>query len=304
MVKRDYLLYLTLLMLFASCRTSRNGFMPLPTFDKEGHRGCRGLMPENTVLAMMKAVDLGVTTLEMDVVITSDGKVICSHEPFFNHEITTGPQGITYTAAEEKGLNIYQMTFGQTQQYDVGLKYHPRFPRQVKIKAVKPLLSELIDDVEAYVKLRNKKKVFYNIETKTNPLTDGLYHPAPKDFVDQLMRVVREKKIYGRTIIQSFDFRTLQVVHKEYPGIRISALVEQGDDSTLEEHLQQLGFIPDIYSPHYSLVTESLVKACREKGMKLVVWTVNDPATMQRMKGLGVDGIISDYPDLFNGNME
>src|SRR5581483_6059493 len=92
----------------------------LPAFDIEGHRGCRGLMPENTVPAMMKAIDMGVTTLEMDAVITKDKQVILSHEPFFNHEITTKPDGSYVNEQEEKSLNIYKMTFAQTQQYDVG----------------------------------------------------------------------------------------------------------------------------------------------------------------------------------------
>jgi glycerophosphoryl diester phosphodiesterase len=284
----------------SSCRTSRNGFMPLPSFDEEGHRGCRGLMPENTVLAMMKAVDLGVTTLEMDVVITADDQVVCSHEPFFNHEITTLPDGSALSEREERNRNIFRMTYAETKQYDVGLKPHPRFPRQEKVKAVKPLLSELIDDVEAYVQLRDKKKVFYNIETKTNPATDGIYHPAPQEFVERLMDVIEQKKIKGRTIIQSFDFRTLKIIHKDHPGIRISALIEQGDTKSVDEQIQELGFIPDIYSPHYSLVNEELVKTCRDKKMKLVVWTVNDAAEMTRFRKMGVDGIISDYPDLFN----
>jgi glycerophosphoryl diester phosphodiesterase len=249
---------------------------------------------------MLKAVDLGVTTLEMDVVITADSQVICSHEPFFNHDITTGPDGATYTAAEEKNLNIYRMTYAETQKYDVGLKPHPRFPKQEKVKAEKPLLKDLIGDVEAYVQLRSKKKIFYNIETKTNPLTDGLYHPEPKVVVGLLMDVIKEKKITGRTIIQSFDFRTLQIVHKDYPGIRLSALIEQGDKGTVDDHIAQLGFVPDIYSPHYSLVNEDLVKTCKMKGMKLVVWTVNDAAEMQRLKKMGVNGFISDYPDIYN----
>src|SRR5580765_2886505 len=103
-----------------------------PAFDVEGHRGCRGLMPENTIPAMLKAIDLGVTTLEMDIVITKDSQVIVSHEPFFNHEITTKPDGSFVTEGEEHSLNIYNMSYTETQQFDVGLKTHPRFPEQAK----------------------------------------------------------------------------------------------------------------------------------------------------------------------------
>lgn len=282
-----------------ACRTARNGILPLPAFDMEGHRGCRGLMPENTLLGMMKAIDLGVTTLEMDVVMTADSQVICSHEPYFNHEITTRPNGTYVSESEEKALNIFRMSYADVIQYDVGLKPHPRFPRQEKVKAVKPLLAELIDEVEAYRQLRNRKKVFYNIETKTNPQTDGIYHPAPEVVVEALLRVIRDKKIIGRTIIQSFDYRTLQLVHKAYPMLRLSALVEEGDKRTLDEHLAALGFQPAIYCPPVSHVNDSLVRACKDKKIKLVVWTVNDAQEIERLQAMGVDGIITDYPDLF-----
>src|SRR5688500_3464035 len=120
-----------------------NSTKQIPAFDKQGHRGCRGLMPENTIAAMLKAIDLGVTTLETDIAITKDKQPILSHEPFFNHEITTKPDGSFVTEAEEKSLNIYKMDYEQVKSFDVGLKPHPRFPHQQKIKAIKPLLEEM-----------------------------------------------------------------------------------------------------------------------------------------------------------------
>ena len=271
----------------------------LPVFDKEGHRGCRGLMPENTLPAMLSALDMPVTTLEMDVVITKDKQVILSHEPFFNHEITTKPNGEYVNEQEEKGLNIYKMNFAETQQFDVGLKPHPRFPRQQKLKAKKPLLTEVIDNVEATVKLKGIGKVFYNIETKTNPFTDNTFHPAPDEFVTLLMTVVQRKKIADRTIIQSFDFRTLKIVHQKYPLVRTAALIEDFDKRPVDKHLEELGFTPDIYSPAYSLVTKELVDKCHQQKIKIVPWTVNDKQTITQLRALGVDGIITDYPDLF-----
>src|SRR5580765_1503590 len=135
-----------------------------PAFDVEGHRGCRGLMPENTIPAMLKAIDLGVTTLEMDVVITKDNKVVVSHEPWFETEITTKPDGSFVNPVEAMQLNIYQMSYDEVLKYDVGMKPHPRFPQQQKMKVVKPLLSDLIDSVEAYLVKKNLPKVRYNIE--------------------------------------------------------------------------------------------------------------------------------------------
>jgi glycerophosphoryl diester phosphodiesterase len=290
---------LLLVALVFACHASKKVSDPLlPDFDIEGHRGCRGLMPENTIPAMMKALELGVTTLEMDAVITKDKQVILSHEPFFNHEITTGPDGKYVTEEDERNLNIYRMTYAQTQTYDVGLKPHPRFPNQRRLKATKPLLREVIDNVEAYHKLKGGPGVFYNIETKSNPATDNKYHPSPDEYVNTLMKVVHGAGITDRVIIQSFDFRTLQVMHKRYPTVKTAALIEDYDKRPLEEHLRTLGFMPTIYSPAYSLVTKELIEKCHERHIRVIPWTVNDKAAIEQLKGVGVDGIITDYPDL------
>lgn len=275
---------------------SKNG----PEFDRQGHRGCRGLMPENTVPAMIKAIETGVTTLEMDAVITKDKHVILSHEPFFNHDISTKPDGSPVDNAEEKKFNIFQMTFSETQQFDVGLKPHPRFPQQQKIAAKKPLLADVIDTVEKYCKTNNRPAPFYNIETKSTPFTDLIFHPAPEEFVELVMYIVNQKGIGDRVIIQSFDFRTLQVMRAKYPAIKTAALIEDFDKRTLEEQLSALNFIPAVYSPHYSLVNPSLVKRCHDQNMKIIPWTVNDRPTMDTLRQMGVDGIISDYPNLFS----
>jgi glycerophosphoryl diester phosphodiesterase len=257
-------------------------------------------MPENTIAAMIRALQLGVTTLEMDAVITKDRKVILSHEPFFNHEITTKPDGSFVYEQEEKNLNIFSMPYEEVKKYDVGLKPHPRFPQQQKIKAVKPLLSDVIDSVETYCRQQNIPPPYYNIETKCEPSTDNQYHPAPGVFVDLLLDVICSKKIESRVIIQSFDPRSLQYLHSKYPGIQTALLIEDFDKRSLKEQLQNLGFTPSIYSPAYSLVNESLVTQCRQHHMKLVPWTVNDKPTIEELQALGVDGIISDFPDLFN----
>jgi glycerophosphoryl diester phosphodiesterase len=271
----------------------------LPTFDVQGHRGCRGLMPENTIPAMLKALELGVSTLEMDAVITRDKQVILSHEPFFNHEISTQPDGRPIPASEEKNFNIYRMTYFETQQYDVGLKPHPRFLKQHRIPVKKPLLADVIDSVEQYCLLNKLPLPFYNIETKSQPFTDNLFHPAPEEFVDLIMQVINHKGIAQRTIIQSFDFRTLHVLNKKYPLIMAAALVEDFDKRSLEVHLSELSFTPAIYSPHHSLVNQNLIKKCHSQNIKVIPWTVNDKPAIDQLKKMGVDGIITDYPDLF-----
>jgi glycerophosphoryl diester phosphodiesterase len=270
-----------------------------PSFDKQGHRGGRGLMPENTIPAMQKAIDLNVTTLEMDAGISKDKKVIVSHDPYFNADITTTPDGKFLSKEEASKLLLYGMNYEEIKKYDVGLKPHPGFPRQQKIAVHKPLLSQLIEASEAYAKEKGKGPLWYNIETKTNAGSDGIKHPAPEEFVDLLMAVIRAEGIAARTVVQSFDFRTLQVVHRKYTSVKTSMLIENDDKRSLDEQLKSLGFVPFVYSPHYSLVTAQLVKACHDKGMKIVPWTVNKKEEIENLKALGVDGVISDYPDLF-----
>ncbi|MBV9987199.1 MAG: glycerophosphodiester phosphodiesterase [Chitinophagaceae bacterium] len=268
-------------------------------FDKQGHRGCRGLVPENTIPAMLKAVELGVTTLETDAVITRDGQVVLSHEPFFNHEISTHPDGSPVTEQEERSLNIYKMDYAQVKRFDVGLRPHPRFPQQQKLPAIKPLLADMIDSVEQYCTAHHKPGPMYNIETKSQPATDNLYHPEPGSFVDLLVAVIRSKQVTDRVIIQSFDPRTLQYLHEHYPGIKTSLLIEENDKKALALQLKALGFIPTVYSPHFSLVSPLLVKQCRDAGISLIPWTVNDINEIRRLRDLGVNGVISDFPDLF-----
>lgn len=269
-------------------------------FDKQGHRGCRGLMPENTIAAMIKAIDLGVTTIEMDASISKDQQVFLSHEPFFNHEISTQPNGQAIEASQEKSFNMYQMDYVQIRKYDVGLKPHPRFPEQFKTPAVKPLLSEVFDSVLAYCTQKGKPIPQFNIETKTSANTDDLFHPQPGKFVDLLMQVIYSKKMASKVIIQSFDIRTLQYLHQKDASIKTALLVEDFDKKPFALQLKDLGFIPSIYSPAYQLVTPLLVKQCRDAGIQVLPWTVNDLATIKALKKMGVHGVISDYPNLFS----
>jgi glycerophosphoryl diester phosphodiesterase len=265
-------------------------------FDKQGHRGCRGLMPENTIPAMLHALDLGVITLEMDVSFTKDSVAILSHEPFFNHEITTKQDGSFIEEKEEKSYNIFNMMFAETEKYDVGLKPHPRFPQQKKMAVHKPSLAAMFDSVQAYMQTHNRPFPYFNIETKTMPFSDNVYHPAPAAFVDMMMKVIKEKAMEQWVMIQSFDVRTLQYLHTNYPTISAVLLIEDYDKRSLEDQLNQLGFTPNVYSPHYSLVTKELLAKCHSQKIKVIPWTVNEKEKIEELKSMGVDGIISDYP--------
>ena len=271
-----------------------------PKIDLQGHRGCRGLMPENTIPAILHSIDLGVTTLEMDVVITKDNKVILSHETFMNPEIATPPTGQQFSSPKDKSFNIYQMTHEEVSQWDVGMKIHPKFPSQKKMPAIKPLLSDVITAVEDYVKVNHLKPLNYNIETKCAPATDGISHPNPEAFVGLLMDVITKTNISKRTIVQSFDKRTLQVLHQSYPSIKTSYLFGGSDKKTPQQLVDDLGFRPDILSPAYQLIDKAYVQACRKLKVKLIAWTVNEEKDIEKIAALGVDGIISDYPDRFS----
>ncbi len=268
-------------------------------FDQQGHRGCRGLMPENTIPAMLHTLGYNVSTLEMDVVITKDKKPVLSHEPFFNHEITTRPDGTFIEEKEEKAYNIYRMDYEEVKTYDIGMKPHPRFTSQQKIKLHKPLLSEVFAAVKQDMMTRRRPFPFFNIETKSKPATDDLYHPRPAEFVELIMQVIKENEMEDFCIIQSFDFRTLQYLHQHYPQMKTAMLIEAYDPRSFEKQLDDLGFTPSIYSPAYQLVNEKLVEACHKRNIKLIPWTVNDKAGIEKIKALGADGVISDYPNLF-----
>lgn len=285
-------------MTMAGCSATKSPKVTLPDFDKQGHRGARGLMPENTIPAMLKAIDLDVTTLEMDLGISKDKQVVVSHDPNFNENITTTPEGKTLSKSEAAKLLLYGMPYDSIRKYDVGLKPHPIYPKQEKIAVYKPLLSELIDASEAHAKAKGKT-MLYNIEIKSKPENDGKKHPPIEEFVDLAMQVVNGKGIAKRTTIQSFDPRALQVMHRKYPKVVTSLLIEDDDKRSLDVQLTELGYTPEIYSPHFSLVTPELLQQCRERKMKVIPWTINDLETMKRLKAMGVDGIITDYPNLF-----
>ena len=290
---------LSIMLLLACANYQKMSRLEAKNFDKEGHRGCRGLMPENTIPAMLHALELGVNTLETDIVITKDKKLVLSHEPFFNHEISTKPDGTLVTEAEERSLNIYQMNYAEVRKFDVGMRPHPRFPAQQKMPAYKPLLAEMIDSVEQYCRVHQLPAARYNIETKTQPATDDQYHPKPAEFVELLVAVIQEKKIMDRVTIQSFDPRTLQYLHKQYPSFKTALLVEDFDKKPFALQLKELGFLPTVYSPSEILITPLLVKQCKDAGIGLLPWTVNSIERIRELKKMGVTGVISDFPDLF-----
>ena len=271
----------------------------LPAFNKEGHRGIRGLMPENIIPSMWRAIDFDVNTVELDIVVSGDKQVVVSHDVYFHPDISSDPQGRPISAKDAPNHLLYKMTYDSIKKYDVGMKPHKDFPQQQKVPAYKPLLTDLIDAVDAYARTKGKP-VIYNIEIKSNAEWDNVKQPAIEETVELLMQIVKEKKLEGRAYVQSFDFRPMQIIHQKYPEMTTAILIGGGEKRSLDEQLKALGYVPEMYSPNYQRVTEALVKACHEKGMKIIPWTVNTKEDMKRLKAMGVDGIITDYANYFS----
>jgi glycerophosphoryl diester phosphodiesterase len=283
---KNIIVYLLILFIGFQCSNK------IEKIDLQGHRGCRGIMPENTIPAFIEALEIGVTTLEMDVCITKDLKVVVSHEPFMSHEICTKPDGSPIIKDEEMSYNIYEMAYDSLSTYDCGLKDHPRFPKQRKMGVFKPLLTVAIDSVEAYIKRKGILKVNYNIEIKSNYNWDNRYHPEPGVFAELVLKDI--KRVEERTTIQSFDKRPIQYIHNKYPEITKAILVEFESDP--KKVIESLGFVPEIYSPYFNLIDDNLISFCRNNNMKLVPWTINEKSDVLKVLEYGVDGIITDYP--------
>jgi glycerophosphoryl diester phosphodiesterase len=284
---------------FTSCSIMQPTSIKKIKLDYQAHRGGRGLMPENTIAAMLAVMDnKKVSTLEMDLAITKDKQVVVSHDPILNPLITTKPDG-TYIKANELNKNIiYQMDYVALEKYDVGLKIHPGFTGQKKLAASIPTLSSLIDSVETKSKTIGRK-MNYNIEIKSVDGKDIIEHPAPDEFVELVVNILQNKNILNRTSIQSFDLRPLRVLHEKYPRIKTSYLVFGAESANAEKQIALLGFKPTIYSPEYKYVNKAMVDYCHQKNIQVIPWTVNTKEEINALIELKVDGIITDYPNLY-----
>lgn len=284
--------------LLTGCSASEKDYsMPLYNqLDVQGHRGCRGSLPENSIPGFIQALEWGVTTLEMDVVISKDHQVVLSHEPFLSHRICLDKNGNELDSASQFQYNMYEMSYSEIQQFDCGSKSPMGFKKQKPVPGPKPLLREVIMAVETRTTELNLTPVKYNIETKTMMGYDNVFHPPPDKFVELVLEVVEELSIEDRTIIQSFDPRTLQQARLQNPDITIALLIENLQGPL--HNFIQLGFEPNIYSPEYHLVSDSLVRYLHSKNIALIPWTVNDSTAMKGLITVGVDGIITDYPEV------
>ena len=265
--------------------------------DIQGHRGCAGLMPENTIPAFLRAVELGVTTIEMDVVVSMDGQIVVSHEPWMSERICNHPDGKPVTKQEAKSINLYQMKYAEIQSYDCGTRLNPDFPNQQKVTAVKPTLKMVVRSIQKFAADNKYATPRFNIEIKSNPVLYDAYYPRPQVFVELVVNELRRLDIEDQVSIQSFDVNVLEELNKVSDrSFKISYLVRKG--KKVQKHLDKLSFKPDIFSPNFRLINQSAIDLLHSKGIKVIAWTVNTKSDMEKLIEAGVDGIITDYPDI------
>ncbi len=273
-------------------------FAQKPAFDLQGHRGCRGLMPENTIPAFLKALDLGVNTLEMDVVISKDHQVVVSHEPYFNPDITSDPIG--KQLSKDSKTNLYLMNYTEIKKYDCGAIGNPNFPEQQKLPTYKPLLTDVFKAVSEHCKKNKISIPNYNIEIKSEEKEYDITQPQPAPFSDLVYAVISKNISLDKITLQSFDFNVLKHWHlriqkNKFKKTKLAALV--ANMKGIEANLHDLGFSPDIYSPYFKLIDNEKVNLLHSKNISVIPWTVNEVSDIKTVIGFGVEGLISDYPN-------
>ena len=256
--------------------------------DVQGHRGARGYLPENTLPSFARALELGVTTLELDVAVTRDGVVVIHHDRGLNIDIARGPDGHWVDVP----IPINRLTYAELQRYDVGRlrpgsAYARHFPQQQPLDGTRiPRLADLFQMTQA------NRTIGFNIEPKMDD--DALDETLPAaPFARALIAEVRKAGVQKRTTVQAFHWPLLKVVEREAPEMPTVYCTEgKGSDPA---RVQAAG--GKIWSPDYQMLTPEKIPAARKSGMKITVWTVNEPADIARVIDMGVDGIASDYPD-------
>ena len=263
--------------------------------DLQAHRGGAGLMPENTVSAMKNAMDLHVNTLEFDLHLSADGEVVVSHDSYFHSRYSIRPDG-TFIQKEDPKEYLYKMPYDSIAKYDVGLRPVERWPSQKKVQEHKPLASALIDFTENYAREKGLSAFRYNIEIKSKAgKGEGINWPDYKEFCDICIPLLLSKNLGDRLVVQSFDVRSLEYIHKKWPQVILSYLTEDQDD--IVDILSKISFKPTWWSPNCEVVTRTNVAYCHGLGIKVVPWTVDNPEDIARMVEVGSDAIISNYPD-------
>lgn len=261
-------------------------------FDWQGHRGARGLLPENTIPAFLRALSYPeVTTLELDVVISADDRVIVSHDPYMETDICLTPGGKEI----DDTISLRQLTTEEISRYDCGKKAHPRFPEQQRRPASKPTLAAVFAAVDRYCLQNDRPPPRFNIELKYQPNWEPKLVPNREHFARLVLADVADWDHPELVNLQCFDPPMLKVIRELDATITLAYLDEA--PGRVEEKMKDLGFIPEIYSPWHQPLTADIVAEAHDLGLRVIPWTVNDIDRMRTVRGMGVDGIITDYPN-------
>lgn len=273
------------------------GYQIPKNFDIQGHRIAKGLAPENSLFAIPIALQIpSLTTLELDLAITRDKKVILSHDPWLSSELCDHPNDDRIMPYEDEKIIMYNMDYSQIMQYRCGGRLNKDYLKQRLKYEPKPLLDVAIAKIkEECLKLKRPFPQL-NIEIKSAPEWDNFYTPKPAEYVKLVLEVIHRNEIESNVLIQSFDPRSLEEVRKQNPNIPVSLLGKKGSSWTQDK--ASLSFKPEVYSPHYSAINTNLVEEIKKDGIKVIPYTVNDSLQIGRIIESGCDGIISDYPDL------
>jgi glycerophosphoryl diester phosphodiesterase len=255
-----------------------------------GHRGCRGLMPENSIESFHKAIDLDVDGIELDVVVNKDRQLVISHEPYFKTSFCLDPNGMKIN--NEKRWNIYELSQAEISQFDCGSKIHPNFSQQAKFSSSKPLLQELFNKVD----LSNTTILF---EVKSKSTEYGISQPLPSEFVKLIAVEIANFSYRDNIVFMSFDKQILEEIHLQLPTYKCIYLTYLPFVKA-KKFVNQLTFKPYGLGMFYKTISGSDARYLHENNMKLFAWTVNKLRIKKKLIRNKVDGIITDYPDLIH----
>ena len=241
--------------------------MAFMDFEIQAHRGARLFFPENTLQAFFKAADLGVRVVELDLVVSKDNKIVVSHDPWLSGPCTEG---------RLRSL-IFDMAYSD-------------------IASCKPLLSTIFTKVDAYMVSEGMNgQMVYNLEIKSWPDKDRIFHPAPDLYADLVLQLIADAGVMDRVRIQSFDYRVIREAWKLNSQLSYGLLIEEAKN--MEPFLHALGFVPQYVNPHFSLVDREMTDYLHAKHIRMIPWRVNRTEDMKAMKQLGAEGIITDDPE-------
>jgi len=254
-----------------------------------GHRGCRGVLPENSIEGFQKAIELGVDGIEFDVVVNKDSQIVISHEPYIDKRYCLMPDGSKIK--NEKAFNLFQMTQLEVEQFDCGTKFHSKFPEQKKIKTHKPLLQEVFSKIDF-------KGITILFEIKSEKRHYGMFQPHPEEYVDIILKEIENFQYKENIIFMSFDANIINEIHKKAPEYK-SVYLTYSPFTSIKSSLKDLDFKPYAFGRYNPTISKREIIKAHELGIKTFAWTINSPKDFVKLKNYGIDGIITDYPERF-----